>query len=109
MKSTDKEIEIVNDNEFTKLTFDSYSFVRNCSGGGGGGGGGRGVSNCKFWGKNLQVHLIIIKEWPKNTPPILRNLDNFPPGAFYSTPPYNQAQKSVCVDSMFIKRCGLQS
>ena len=60
MKSTDKEIEIVTDNEFTKFTFDSYSFVRNCRGGGG--GGGRGVSNCKFWGKNLQVHLIIIKE-----------------------------------------------
>ena len=24
-------------------------------------------------GKNLQVHLIIIKEWPKNNHPILRN------------------------------------
>ena len=28
---------------------------------------GRG-SNCKFWGKNPQVHLIIIREWPKNNP-----------------------------------------
>ena len=37
-----------------------YSFVHNCS------TGGRGV-NCKFLGKNPQVHLIIIREWPKNT------------------------------------------
>ena len=44
--------------------------------------------------KTTQVHLTIIRELPKNTPPptILRNLDNSPPGAFYSTlppPPYN--------------------
>ena len=59
-----------------------YSFVHNCST-----DGGRGV-NCKFLGKNPQVHLIIIREWPNNTPPpILRNLDTFPPGTFYSTPP----------------------
>ena len=47
-----------------------------------------GGSNCKFWGKNPQVHLVIIRQWPKNTPhpPILGNLDNFPPGVFYSTP-----------------------
>ena len=35
--------------------------------------------------KKIQVHLIIIREQPKNNPhpppPILRNLDNFPPGA----------------------------
>ena len=36
--------------------------------------------------KNPQVHLIIKKELPKNTLPILRNLGNFPPGAFYSIP-----------------------
>ena len=41
-----------------------------------------GGSNCKFWGKNPQVHLIIIREWPKNNTPILRNLDNIPPGVF---------------------------
>ena len=39
-------------------------------------------SNCKFW----------------DPPPILRSLDKFPPGAFYSTPPplppCNYAQKS---------------
>ena len=40
-----------------------------------------------FAKKTPQVHLIITKEWPKNTPPILRNLDNFPPGAFYPTHP----------------------
>ena len=44
-------------------------------------------SKCKFWEKKPpQVHLIIVREWPKNTPTILRNLDNFLPGAFYSTP-----------------------
>ena len=37
--------------------------------------------------KTLQVHLIIIREWPKNHFPILRNLDNLSPGAFYLTPP----------------------
>ena len=42
---------------------------------------GGGGSNCKCWGKKPQVHLIIIKEWPKNTL-ILRNLDNFSPGAY---------------------------
>ena len=35
----------------------------------------------------------------KKQPPILRNLNNFPPGAFYSTPPYNQAQKSTLIGS----------
>ena len=38
-------------------------------------------------GKNSQVHLIIIREENDLNTPILRNLDNFPPGAFYSTPP----------------------
>ena len=35
-----------------------YSFVRNC----------RWESNCKFWGKKPQVHLIIARELP-NPPP----------------------------------------
>ena len=48
------------------------------------GGGGR-WADCKFWEKT-QNHLIIIREWPKNIHPILRNLYNFPPDAFYSTP-----------------------
>ena len=60
-------------------------------------------SNCKFLRKNPQVHLIILREWPERPkndppPPILRNLDNFPPGAFYSNPPppaYDLAQKSM--------------
>ena len=43
-------------------------------------------SNCKLSKKNPQV-LIIIREGPKNNPLILRNLDNFLPGTFYSTPP----------------------
>ena len=58
----------------------THSFVPNCRGGGG--------QNCKFLGKNPQVHLINIKEWPRNPPPpvlppILRNLDSFSPVAFY--------------------------
>ena len=32
-----------------------------------------------------QVHLIIVREWPRNNPLILKYLDNFLPGAFYST------------------------
>ena len=43
-------------------------------------------SNCKFWEKNPQVHLVIIREWPKNNSHILRNFDNFLLGAYYSTP-----------------------
>ena len=49
------------------------------------------MSNCRrrdqitnFW-KKTQDHLDIIREWPKSTLPILRNLDNFPPGAVYPT------------------------
>ena len=50
--------------------------------------GAKGGSNWKFRGKTSQVHLIIIREWPKNSsPPILGNLDNFPIGAFSATPP----------------------
>ena len=55
--------------------------MRNCKGKGEG-------QIADFWGKTPQVHLIIIREWPKNNPPpfppILRNLDNFCLGAFYS-------------------------
>ena len=40
-------------------------------------------------GKNPSSSFII-REWPKqNLPTILRNIDNFPPGAFYSAPHYN--------------------
>ena len=50
----------------------------------------KGGQIAKFGKKHSQVHLIIIREWPKNNlapqPPILRNLDSFPSGAFYSTP-----------------------
>ena len=59
--------------------FDTHSFVSNCR------GRGRGVKG-KFWEKNPQVYLIIIREWPKNKPSILINLDNSPPGAFYWNP-----------------------
>ena len=50
-----------------------YSFAPNCS---------RGrVQISNFWRKEKpQVHLIIIKEWPKNSPP------HFHPAEFYSTP-----------------------
>ena len=48
-------------------------------------GGGEGqIAN--FGKKNPEVYSIIIKEWLKNNPSILRNLDNFAPGAFYSPP-----------------------
>ena len=52
--------------------------------------------------KTTQVHLTIIRELPKNTPPpptILRNLDNSPPGAFYSTlpPPPTIRHKRVII------------
>ena len=63
----------------------TYSFVPNCS----------GWSNCKFWEKNRQVHFVISKEWPNSPLPILTNLDNFLPGAFYSTPTHNIRHKKV--------------
>ena len=48
------------------------------------GGGGQIAS---FGKKTPQVHLIIIRKYDlKINPPILRNLDNFPPGTFYSSP-----------------------
>ena len=46
--------------------------------------------------KNPQVHLIIIREWPKNSPShplILRNLDDIPPGAFDPSPPLQLGTK----------------
>ena len=55
-----------------------------------GGGGRGGWSNWKFWEKNPQVYLIIIREWPKNTSPppaYLRRLDNLTSGTFYSNHP----------------------
>ena len=45
-----------------------------------------GGSNCKFWEKNPQAHLII-KNNDRKAIPILGNLDDFSPGAFYWTPP----------------------
>ena len=53
---------------------------------GGKGGGGGQIAN--LLGKNPQVHLIIVREWPP-PPPILRNLDNSPPGAFIWPSPNN--------------------
>ena len=47
-------------------------------------GGGGGEQICKFWEKHPQVHIIIIRVWPKNNTPILRNIDNSPPGAFFA-------------------------
>ena len=50
-----------------------------------------GRSNCKFWEKTPpQIHLVIIREWPKNNSSVLISLDNSPTSSFYSTPPlYN--------------------
>ena len=64
-----------------------------------------------FREKTTQVHLIIIIEWPKNTPPPrsptpppppnLGNLDNFTTGVSYSTtlPPL---QLNPCTGATFI-------
>ena len=52
---------------------------------------GRGIQISSF-GKNTQVHLVIIREWPKNKY-ILRNLDN--PPVYFIQSPYNKAQKSI--------------
>ena len=75
----------------------SYSFVTNCSGEGGG-------FKLQILGKKtLQVHLIIIREWPKNNPPpILRNLDNFSPGAFYSFKIFVKERKKHKNESLFL-------
>lgn len=43
---------------------------------------GRQITN--FW-KKLLKFIWILSEWIENTPPILWNLDNFPPDKFYST------------------------
>ena len=51
---------------------------------------GRGIQIASF-GKNTQVHLVIIREWPKKN--ILRNLDN--PPVYFIQFPYNKAQKSI--------------
>ena len=55
-----------------------YSFAPNCRSG--------GDQIASFGKKDPHVHLIIIGEWPEKKPPILKNLDNFPPGAFYLNP-----------------------
>ena len=59
------------------LSKKTYSFVPNC---------GDGVRwNYKFRGKNPRVNLVVTRKWPKNnTHSFSRNLDNFPPCAFYS-------------------------
>ena len=46
-------------------------------------GGGKGDQIANFWKNTHQVYLIIIQEWPKNNLFMLKNLDNFSPGAFY--------------------------
>ena len=49
--------------------------------------GGRGVQLQTFGEKTPQIHLIIIRKLPNSLTPFLSNPYNFPPGAFYSTPP----------------------
>lgn len=47
-------------------------------------GGGGQIAN--FLEKIPEVYVIFIRKWPKKHPPTnLRNLDNFPLDAFYST------------------------
>ena len=64
------------DETIISVNAQNYSFVPNWWGG--------QIAN--FAKKPPQVHLIIKRERPKSNTPILRNLDNFPSGAFYSTP-----------------------
>ena len=78
-----------------------YSSVRNRWG-----RWGEGGSNYRFLGKNSLVHLIIIREWPKNDPhPFLEILKIFRLVHFIRLPlpfpplpspaiPYNKAQKT---------------
>ena len=62
-------------------------------------GGGGGWVKLQILGKkNVQIHLVIAREGLKTPPPILRNLDNFPSGAFYSTPPPSIRHKRVPQD-----------
>ena len=64
--------------------------------------GGGGGLNCKCWEKIPQVHLIIIRNDLKITlPSILRNLDNFLPVAFYSTPSPVQLGNSAYLPLQF--------
>ena len=69
---------------FKAKTNISYSFVSNCRDET---GGGRGVQLQTFGEKTPQIHLIIIRKLPNSLTPFLSNPYNFPPGAFYSTPP----------------------
>ena len=66
-----------------------YSFVLNCRMVVGWGRGGELAEvELQTFGKNPQVHFIIIREWPKNNPPpppILWNFDSFLPGTIYSS------------------------
>ena len=56
-----------------------------------GGGAVGGVGAWGLWGDQIanfwfpQVHLVIMREWPKSNPTILRNLDNFPQVHFIQT------------------------
>ena len=57
--------------------------------------GGCQIAN--FRKKTPQVHLIIIRHWPKNNPsPILRNLDNFSSGAREYYIKYNGKYTNSC-------------
>ena len=64
--------------------------------------------NCKFLGKSpiSSFNYCIIREWPKSLPPFLspRNLDNFAPSAFYSTPLPKIRNKRVGLKFSYISR-----
>ena len=63
------------------------------------------IANYTFWEKNPQVHLIIIREWPKNNLLILRSLDNFSPGACYSTLLQLGTEEYVIKLEIFVSFC----
>ena len=64
---------------FHQSTYMKYSFVPNCRGG--------AVQFKSFGKKPTQLHLIIIRQWPKNNHPTFRNLDSFPLVHFIRLPP----------------------
>ena len=76
-------------NHNCKTPFFQYSLVPNC----------RGSQTANFGKHTAQAHLINIREWPKNNPPlpILTNLNNSAPPPwcilFYPAPPHTVSHK----------------
>ena len=77
----------------------AYSLVPNC----------RGGVKLLTLGKSPQVYLIIMREWPKNNPLVLRNLDNCPLVHFIRPPtirhkPLKKVLLSISIKAITILR-----